>query len=100
MRARSAARADVTPGAFLLAAAIPILFLHIKYQPGVRVPLGSTHLGLELSDLAVVVVALAALREGLRHGFGSLRAAAPLWVVSAALLVWILVRAQSLTHVV
>jgi hypothetical protein len=81
-----------------LALAIPFLFLHVKYQPGVRVPLGSTHLGLELSDLAVIVVALAALREGLRDGFGRLRPALWLWVASALLLVWIFVRSQSLTH--
>jgi len=69
-----------------LALAVPFLFLHIKYQPGVRVPLGSTHLGLEMSDLAVVLVALTALREGLRHGFTRLRPSLPLWVASAALL--------------
>jgi hypothetical protein len=83
-----------------LALAIPFLFLHVKYQPGVRVPLGSTHLGLELSDLAVVVVALVALREGLREGFGRLRPALWLWVAAALLLVWIFVRSQSLTHFV
>jgi hypothetical protein len=83
-----------------LALAIPFLFLHVKYQPGVRVPLGSTHLGLELSDLAVVVVALVALRSGLREGFGRLRPALWLWVASALLLVWILARSQSLTHAV
>ena len=83
-----------------LALAIPFLFLHVKYQPGVRVPLGSTHLGLELSDLAVVVVALVALREGLRHGFARLRPALTLWVAAALLLVWIFARSQSLTHLV
>lgn len=83
-----------------LALAIPFLFLHVKYQPGVRVPLGSTHLGLELSDLAVVVVALVALREGLRDGFGRLRPALWLWVATALLLAWIFVRSQSLTHFV
>jgi len=83
-----------------LALAVPFLFLHIKYQPGVRVPLGSTHLGLEMSDLAVVLVALTALREGLRHGFTRLRPSLPLWVASAALLVWIFARSQSLTHAV
>jgi hypothetical protein len=83
-----------------LALAIPFLFLHVKYQPGVRVPLGSTHLGLELSDLAVVVVALAALREGLRHGFARLRPARSLWVAAALLLAWIFIRSQSLTHFV
>ena len=83
-----------------LALAIPFLFLHIKYQPGVRVPFGSTHLGLEMSDLAVVVVALVALREGVRHGFGRLRPSLALWIASAALLTWIFVRSQSLTHLV
>ena len=33
-----------------------------------RIPLGSTHLGLEASDVAVLVVAALALREGLRVG--------------------------------
>jgi hypothetical protein len=83
-----------------LALAVPFLFLHIKYQPGVRVPLGSTHLGLEASDLAVVVVALVALRDGLRHGFAQLRPSLALWLASAALLIWILVRSHSLTHLV
>jgi hypothetical protein len=83
-----------------LALAVPFLFLHIKYQPGVRVPLGSTHLGLEMSDLAVVVVGLVALREGLRHGFAPLRPALALWLAAAGLLIWIFVRSQSLTHLV
>ena len=83
-----------------LALAIPFLFLHVKYQPGVRVPLGETHLGLETSDLAVVVVAVVALRDGLRHGFGRLRPALWLWVSAGLLLVWIFVRSQSLTHFV
>src|SRR4051812_44181111 len=100
LRARSMARAGFNPGAATLALAVPFLFLHIKYQPGVRVPLGSTHLGLELSDAAVVVVALVALREGLRAGFAPLRPALPLWVASVALVLWILARSDSLVHVV
>jgi len=83
-----------------LALAVPFLFLHVKYQPAVRVPLGSTHLGLELSDLGVAVVALAALREGLRDGFARLRPALWLWVATALLLIWIFVRSQSLSHLV
>lgn len=83
-----------------LALAIPFLFLHIKFQPGVRVPLGSTHLGVEASDVAILVVAVVALREGLREGFGRLRPALALWVATALLLVWIFVRSQSLTHFV
>ena len=84
----------------VLAVAVPFLFLHIKYQPGVRVPLGSTHLGLEASDVAVVVVALVALRAGLRAGLAALRPALALWISAAALLVWIFVRSESLTHFV
>jgi hypothetical protein len=94
------ARTELRLGAAVLAVAVPILFLHIKYQPGVRVPLGSTHLGLELSDLAVVVVALVALREGLRAGFAPLRPALALWISGAALLLWVFVRSQSLDHAV
>src|SRR5258705_1650345 len=101
LRAGSVAtNSGINPGAAALALAIPFLFLHIKYQPGVRVPLGSTHLGLELSDLAVVVVALVALRDGLRHGFARLRPALSLWVAAALLLVWIFVRSDSLSHLV
>ena len=94
------ARAGFSPGAAALALAVPFLFLHIKYQPGVRVPLGSTHLGLELSDAAVVVVALGALREGVRAGFAPLRPALPLWIASVALILWIFIRSDSLVHLV
>jgi hypothetical protein len=100
VRVRSVARSGINPGAAALALAIPFLFLHIKYQPGVRVPLGSTHLGLELSDLAVVIVALLALREGLRAGFAALRPGLTLWIAALALVVWIFVRSESLRHVV
>src|SRR5437868_14872363 len=100
VRVRSVARSGINPGAAALALAVPFLFLHVKFQPGVRVPLGSTHLGLELSDLAVVVVAVVALRDGLRNGFGQLRPALWLWVTIALLLVWIFVRSQSLAHLV
>src|SRR5882762_5625740 len=101
LRARSmATESGISPGAAALALAVPFLFLHIKYQPGVRVPLGSTHLGLELSDVAVVVVAVFALREGLRRGFAALRPALALWISSAALLLWIFLRSESLTHFV
>src|SRR6266550_2245978 len=100
LRARSVARSGVSPGAAALALAVPFLFLHIKYQPGVRVPLGSTHLGLELSDAAIVVVAVVALREGLGAGFAPLRPALTLWIASGSLILWILVRSGSLVHFV
>src|SRR5947208_759117 len=100
VRVRSVARSGINPGAAALALAVPFLFLHIQYQPGVRVPLGSTHLGLELSDAAVLAVGVAALVAGLRAGFGRLRPALALWVAAATLLVWILARTQTLAHLV
>jgi O-antigen ligase len=99
-RARAVARSGITPGAVVLAVAVPLIFLHIDYQLGVRVPLGSTHLGLELSDLAVVAVAAAALYEGIRGGFAPLRPAMWIWVSLAALMLWIALRSQTLEHAV
>jgi O-antigen ligase len=83
-----------------LAVAVPFLFLHVKYQLGIDLPIGSTDVEVELSDVFVIVVALVALREGLRAGFAQVRAALPLWVVSALLLVWILARSESLENLV
>jgi O-antigen ligase len=99
-RARAVAGSGITPGAVVLAVAMPLIFLHIDYQLGVRVPLGSTHLGLELSDLAVVAVAIAAVYEGLRAGFAPLRPALPIWIALAALMAWIVLRSQTLEHAV
>ena len=100
LRARAVARSGLSRGAVALAVAVPFLFLHIEYQLGVRIPLGSTHIGVEASDLAVLAVAGFALREGLRTGFAPLWPSFSLWVVSAALLLWIFVRSASLEHLV
>src|SRR2546421_544708 len=99
-RARAVARTEITPPVLVLAAAIPIVFLHVNYQPSVSFPLGSTHVGVELSDLAVLAVAVAAVWQGLRSGFAPLRGVASLWCVAGLLLVWILVRSESLKHFV
>ena len=73
----------------MLAAAIPILFLHVKYQPGVAVGFGSTTINAYLSDFAVLAVVIAALLEGIRRGFVPLRPGRSLWVVALALfLAW------------
>jgi hypothetical protein len=78
-----------TPGAAVLALALPVLFLHVAYQPGVSVGFGSTSATAYLSDFAVWAVALAALVTGLAHGFGRLRAGIPVWIASALFLGWI-----------
>ena len=75
----------------VLAAGIPILFLHVTYQPGISIGVGSTSVNAYLSDFAVLAIVLAALAEGIRSSFEPLRRGRSLWLVSALFLVWILV---------
>jgi len=75
----------------VLAAAIPILFLHVKYQPGVAVGFGSTTINAYLSDFAVLAVVVVALLEGVRHGFAPLRPGRSLWVVLALFVAWMFI---------
>ena len=85
----SSADRGVAPGAVVLAAAIPILFLHVTYQPGVAVGFGSTTINAYLSDLAVFAVALTALAKGVRRGFAPLTAGRWLWLSAGLFVVWI-----------
>ena len=87
--ATSSADRVVSPGAVVLAAAIPILFLHVSYQPGVAVGFGSTTVNAYLSDFAVLAVVLAALAEGTRLGFAPLAAGRWLWLAAGLFVVWI-----------
>jgi hypothetical protein len=75
-------------GAIVLAAALPILFLHVRYQPEVAFGLGSTTVNAYLSDFVVLAVVLAALVEGVRLGFEPLRSGRWLWLVAALFLLW------------
>ena len=87
--ATSSADRVVSAGAVVLAAAIPILFLHVSYQPGVAVGFGSTTVNAYLSDFAVLAVVLAALAEGTRRGFAPLAAGRWLWLAAGLFVVWI-----------
>ena len=71
----------------MLAAALPILFLHVRFQPGFTVTVGSTSVHVALSDLAVLAVAAVALWVWIRDR-PSLGAGRWVWIASAALLVW------------
>jgi O-antigen ligase len=73
----------------VLAAAIPKLFLHVQYQPGFAVGIGSTTINAYLSDFAVLAVVVAALAEGLRRGFAPLATGRWLWLALALFVVWI-----------
>ena len=87
---RLALLAGVSPGVVVLAAAIPLLFLHVSFQPGVTVSVGGSSATAYLSDFAVLAVVLAALAR-LRAEAGALRAGLPVWVAGAALFAWIAV---------
>jgi O-antigen ligase len=83
------ANRGTSPGAVLLAAAIPILFLHVHYQPGVAISLGSTTANAYLSDFAVLAVVVLAAVEAGRRGVAALRPGRPLWIAGALFLVWV-----------
>ena len=70
------------------AAAIPLLFLHVHYQPGFAVGFGSTTVNAYLSDFAVLAVAITAIAAGVRDGFGPLRSGRWIWIAAALFLVW------------
>jgi O-antigen ligase len=76
-------------GALILAAAIPFLFFHERYQPEASVGVGATTIDVRLSDVAVLVVLLAAVVAATRHGIARLGAARWLWIWGAALLAWL-----------
>jgi hypothetical protein len=73
-------------GATVLAIALPIVFLHIRYQPSVSLPSNAT---LKLQDVAVLAVALAAAVSARRHGIEALRRSRIIWLGTLAFLAWI-----------
>jgi O-antigen ligase len=82
-------RLPVAPRALVVAAAIPLLFLHSKFQPSVSVVVGGTHVDAYLSDFAVLAVVVTAAVVAARDGAPPLRSALLLWIVIGAFLVWL-----------
>lgn len=76
-------------GALVLAASLPFLFFHERYQPELDVGVGSTTVDVRLSDLAVLAVLVAAAVAASRTGLARLGAARWLWIAGAGLLVWL-----------
>jgi O-antigen ligase len=76
-----------SPGALVLALALPLLFLHRTWQPSVTVSTAD----LTLSDLAVAAVVVAALVSGIREGFAPLRAGRLVWLTWVFFLFWLAV---------
>jgi O-antigen ligase len=90
LRARGAAvLTGATPEAIVLAAAVPLVFWHLRYQPKVHVGVGSTTVGIEMSDVAVLAVLIAGVLAGRRVGFARLRAGLPLWIAAGLFFAWI-----------
>jgi O-antigen ligase len=79
----------VSPRALVLAAAIPLLFLHVSYQPGVAFGLGSTTVNAYLSDFAVLAVVITALVAGFRLGFAPLAPGRWLWLALGLFVLWV-----------
>ncbi|MER3409983.1 MAG: hypothetical protein C4306_07770 [Thermoleophilia bacterium] len=71
----------------LLAACLPLVFLHVRYQPSLEVRAGSTVVGVQLSDLAILAVVGAGLAAALALGLSPLRTSLPVWGAAAAFLV-------------
>jgi O-antigen ligase len=69
---------------------VPLVFIHIRYQPTWTIDVGSTNVGVGLSDLAVLACGLTGLVVGIRLGFGPLRTALPVVVTAAISLALVL----------
>src|SRR3954447_6067566 len=82
-----AVRLPVAPRALVVAAAIPLLFLHVSYQPGFAVGPVNAY----LSDFAVLVLVVAAIVVGWPERFAPLRGGLPIWIALAVFLVWMTV---------
>src|SRR5258708_6527492 len=76
-------------GPVVVAAALPVLFLHARFQPGFSVSLASTSVDLRLSDLAVLAAAAAAVADGVRGGFAPLRRGLIVWGAAALFLAYV-----------
>jgi O-antigen ligase len=90
-RERASALGTASREALVLAVAIPIIFIHLRYQPKFHVSAGSTSIGVELSDIAVLAVVIAALAAGVQRGWGALRRGKPLWIAIALYFLWVTV---------
>lgn len=73
---------DASPAALVLACAVPLIFLHKTYQPHVSVG----RVDADLSDLAILAAALAAVWDARVRGIAPLRAGRSIWPWLAAYL--------------
>jgi O-antigen ligase len=84
------ARPRPSAEALVLAAAVPLLCLHARYNPDLDVEVGSTTVSVALSDLAVLAVVAVAARAWRRRRPGALARGRWVWVAAAALVALVL----------
>jgi hypothetical protein len=73
----------------VLAAAVPPLFLHVRYQPSASLALGGASVDLRISDLAVLAVVVAAVASGARLGWEPLQAGRVPLAIGLGFLAWV-----------
>ena len=76
---------DISAGALVLAATLPIVFLHLNYQPSFKAGPATV----KLSDLMVLATALAAVGAVRARGLAPLRPGLPVWIAAVLFLLWI-----------
>jgi len=75
-------RTSCSTEALVLALCVPFLCVHERYNPAVDIPAGATSVSIALSDVAVLIIILAAVRAGRRLGVEPLRRGG--WTLAAA----------------
>ncbi|HKT43998.1 MAG TPA: hypothetical protein VJQ85_04295 [Gaiellaceae bacterium] len=76
---------NVSAGALVLAAALPLVFLHVNYQPSFKAGPATV----KLSDVMVLLTALAAVAALRSRGLAPLRPGLWVWVTGILFLLWI-----------
>jgi hypothetical protein len=76
---------DAPAETLVLAAAVPLLFLHATYQPTLSLDAGSTSIDVTLADAAIAATLVAAALRAARDGWAPLHRARWLLVFAAAL---------------
>jgi hypothetical protein len=84
---------SLSPGAVVLAVALPLIFLHRNHQPSLSVGVGTADLDIALADLAVLLVAAISLFALIRGGLQRLPPGRWAWLAVCAFLAWIFVSA-------
>jgi len=88
-RVRPLQRLEISSAVALFVVALPVLFLHAAFQPTVDSTIGSTRIATRLSDLAVLVIGIAAAIAARREGVAPLRHGRLVWVTAGLFLLWV-----------